>query len=201
MLARYSDIYKYKCDVAQRNHERRIYAFDIRIVDEKTVDVVGYNVNIGRYVGQYVNHEKDAIATIAKIIKYESQNVKVELTGKGQEIFVGNSGNLFDYITIHQGVLDKIYTAFGIKDDVNEKHKVTHALHSCFSKHVTPEDKKAFLPNFIIHSGRSKPSAADMPQLQPFVQFAAVDHAVKDCKYTLVELLSTAHYEKGNNNN
>ena len=59
-------------------------------------------------------------------------------------------------------------------------------------------DVKELLPNFIIHSGRSKPSKNDMPQSQPFVQFAAIDSAVKDCKYTLVELLATAHYEKGN---
>lgn len=198
IIACYSDIYKYNCDVAQRNHERHIYAFDISNVGENKVDIVGYNVNIGKRVGAYVNHEKDAIVTIAHMT-YEN-DVTIVLTDKGQEIFGSDKGNIFDYITIHQGVLDKIYTAFGIKNNAIEKHKVTHALHSCFSKHNTPEDKQAFLPSFIIHSGRSKPSAADMPQHQPFVQFAAVDHAVKDCKYTLVELLATAHYEEGNSN-
>ena len=119
---------------------------------------------------------------------------------------------IFDYITIHQGILDKIYNAFGIKENTEEnrkkKHEVTNALHRFFSKPpLSKETKKkhksteSFLPNFIIHSGRSKPNEKDMPQHQPFVQFAAVDHAVKDCKYTLVELLATAHYEKGGNNN
>lgn len=107
---------------------------------------------------------------------------------------------MFDYISIHQGILDKIYGAFGIKENDAAKLEVTKAIHSCFSKHDTPDDAKDFLPRFIIHSGRSKPNEKDMPQHQPFVQFAAIDHAVKDCKYTLVELLATAHYESNNNN-
>ncbi len=204
VLARYNNKCKYNCDVAQRNHERRIYAFDIRVGEKETVNVVGYNVNIRENVGQYANHEKDAEIIIAQIT-YKDKNVKVEITDMGQEIFeVGDKysdlnkekSSIFDYITIHQGVLDKIYTAFGIKNDEEEKYKVTNAIHRSFSKYDTPAEVDKFLPNFIIHSGRSKPSKDDMPQKQPFVQFAAIDHAVKDCKYTLVELLATAHYEK-----
>lgn len=196
VLARYNNKCKYNCDVAQRNHERRIYAFDIRNVNEKRVDIVSYNVNIVERVGAYVNQEKDAIITIAKILRHsEIGHYDVELCDDKKVFETGNS-NIFDYISIHQGVLDKIYTAFGIKDKEVEKYKVTNALHRCFSKQETPTDVKEFLPNFIIHSGRSKPSKDDMPQKQPFVQFAAIDHAVKDCKYTLVELLATAHYEK-----
>ena len=40
-----------------------------------------------------------------------------------------------------------------------------------------------------------------MPQEQPFVQFAAIDNAVKDCKCTLVELLISAYNENSNSNN
>ena len=35
-----------------------------------------------------------------------------------------------------------------------------------------------------------------MPQKLPFVQYAALDHAVMDCKYSLVELLDYARYEE-----
>ena len=194
---------EYQYDVAQKNHERRIWAFDIKVPEKvnNTVEIVGYNVCLDDCVGEYKEHKSDAIISIAKISYNEESKIFEVTLCDDKMVFTKGNSNIFDYITIHQGVLDKIYTAFGIKDNAIEKHKVTHALHSCFSKHVTPGDKKAFLPNFIIHSGRSKPSAADMPQHQPFVQFAAVDHAVKDCKYTLVELLATAHYEKGNNNN
>lgn len=193
---------KYTYDVAQKNHERRIWAFDIRIseTNPNEVEIVGYNTCIGDKVGAYEEHQSDAVIPIA-IISYDKDKGCVITFCDNNKVFNNGKRKVFDYITIHQGVLDKIYTTFGIKGNAIEKHKVTHALHSCFSKYNTPEDKKAFLPNFIIHSGRSKPSADDMPQHQPFVQFAAVDHAVKDCKYTLVELLATAHYEKGNNNN
>ena len=137
----------------------------------------------------------------------ENEEYKIKLSTEGQKIFADGRSQIFDYITIHQGILDKIYNVFGIKENYMEKHKVTNALHRFFSKppksnEVKIKSKKAnaFLPNFIIHSGRSKPNEKDMPQHQPFVQFAAVDHAVKDCKYTLVELLATAHYEDNNNN-
>lgn len=193
ILKAYAVIYRY--EVAQKNHERRIYAFDISNVNEKQVDIVGYNVHYGKQVGAYPKHEKNPEVTIAQIT-YDAKDVKVKLTEEGQKIFADSKSEIFDYITIHQGVLDKIYTAFGIKNDGDEKYKVTNALHKCFSKQDTPTEVKKFLPNFIIHSGRSKPSKNDMPQEQPFVQFAAVDHAVKDCKYTLVELLASAHYEK-----
>ena len=96
----------------------------------------------------------------------------------------------FHFITIHQGILDKIYSALGLRKE--EKKKVTDEL---FAKFSVNEKEGEYLPQFIIHSGRSKPNNTDMPQKQPFIQFAALDHAVKDCKYTLTELLYSAHYE------
>ena len=52
-----------------------------------------------------------------------------------------------------------------------------------------------FVPCMMIHSGRSKPGVNDMPQKLPFLQYAAIEHAVLDCKYSLVELLDYARYE------
>lgn len=46
-----------------------------------------------------------------------------------------------------------------------------------------------------VHSGRSKPSAEDMPQHLPFIQYATIEQAVLDCKYSLVELLDFARYQ------
>lgn len=107
----------------------------------------------------------------------------------------------FDFVTIHQGILDKIYESLGIKGDdaryVEMKKQVTKELFNNFSKLSTEEiAQDGFLPQFIIHSGRSRPTEKDMPQKQPFIQFAALDHAVRDCKYTLTELLYSAHYEQ-----
>ena len=107
----------------------------------------------------------------------------------------------YDYISIHQGILDKIYEGMGIKthNDVNDVYKkqVTMALHQKFMT-----DKQTigeYLPRFIIHSGRAKPTKDDMPQKQPFIQYAAIENGVRDCKYSLIELLDYARYEADSN--
>lgn len=141
----------------------------------------------------------DRIATIRK----DDSSISIEFADK-------SFANKFNYISIHQGLLDKIYTCFGIKDQsvTNDdlKQAVTKALYLHLMKGDTPIIKKdigdendthyyEYLPNFIIHSGRSKPSEVDMPQHQPFVQFSAIEHATKDCKYSLVQVLDFARYE------
>lgn len=205
ILSRYSAI-EYNGCVAQKNYERRIWAFNIQ-ADEcypNTMNIMGYDAKIKAnpdWADENIKKPPIKVATLT----VDNGEYKVELSEDGKRIFPEDTSKIFDYITIHQGVLDKIYNVFDIKENIKknieEKHKVTNALHRCFSKCTTPEKAEGFLPNFIIHSGRSKPNEQDMPQHQPFVQFAAVDHAIKDCKYTLVELLATAHYEKGGNNN
>ena len=106
----------------------------------------------------------------------------------------------FDLISIHQGLLDKLYTGFNIKSDVCLKEELTRQLYNAFcsnaDKKIIPLDKKGyFLPGMVIHSGRSKPAVVDMPQKQPFVQYASLEHSVMDCKYVLVELLERCYYE------
>ena len=107
----------------------------------------------------------------------------------------------FDHITIHQGLLDKMYDAFGIKDSPKDKEQLTHDFYEHFSSksdiitYTNGEYTKYFLPGMCIHSGRSKPSENDMPQHLPFIQYASIENAVLDCKYSLVELLDYARYE------
>lgn len=103
----------------------------------------------------------------------------------------------FHFISIHQGVLEKMYESLlkdgNGKDNGIKKSDVSKAVFDLFSKKEAVDND--FLPQFVIHSGRSKPSSEDMPQKQPFIQFAALDNAIQDCKYTLTELLYSAHYE------
>ena len=200
---------EYYGQVAQTNYERRTWAFNIQADEnlDRTMKILGYDAMIGDnldWADENVHKQPIEIATF----KDEDGEYKITLSAEGKKIFTNGNSRIFHYITIHQGILDKIYNVFGIKENEKEKYKVTHALHRFFSKPpLSKETEKkhksteSFLPNFIIHSGRSKPNEKDMPQHQPFVQFAAIDHAVKDCKYTLVELLATAHYEQGSNNN
>ena len=116
----------------------------------------------------------------------------------------------FDYLTIHQGLLDKIYEQFNIRRNPYQKHKFTKLFYETFCSHkdiIEYKDEQIkegnvfYLPNLRIHSGRSKPSFADMPQHQPFMQYSAIEHAVMDCKYSLVELLDFARYEDDKSNN
>jgi len=127
----------------------------------------------------------------------------------------------FNHISIHQGLLDKLYTVFGIKDDDELKEKLTQQFYEEFSlqkpvkvkeelendqiriKEVADDNQKmdisdncfSLLPGMCIHSGRSKPSKTDMPQRVPFIQYASIENAVMDCKYSLIELLDYARYE------
>lgn len=121
----------------------------------------------------------------------------------------------FDYISIHQGLMDKLYDALKLKAretygiDIEPKDLervmsyakggVSTSLYTQWSKlNATvekPEDEIKFRHGLFIHSGRSKPSKIDMPQKLPFIQYAAIENAVYDCKYTLVELMKSALYE------
>ena len=158
--------------------------------------------------------------------------------------------NCYDYISIHQGLLDKLYEGFNIKHpteilaSLDKDKNVYDIIDSCkeivttelFNSFIRVENKRDengsimlneygkplqffahppisvyekdesgdiineydYLPNFIIHSGRAKPSRVDMPQKQPFVQYSAIEHSVLDCKYALIELLDYAKYEEQN---
>lgn len=142
----------------------------------------------------------DKIATISACLKGNDIEVKIDF--KPEYIDFCN----YDYISIHQGILDKMYEGFGIKrnhaaevneeDDVrrvnNQKNKVTNCLYEKFGAQKAIGE---YLPCFIVHSGRAKPTVEDMPQKLPFIQYAAIEHAVQDCKYALVELLDYARYE------
>lgn len=117
--------------------------------------------------------------------------------------------NVFDYISIHQGLLDKLYEAFDIKGDATAKEQFTQQLYLELHKERSseiinledtdesgrPKAKHQYLAGMIIHSGRSRPNLEDMPQMLPFIQFASIEHAVLDCKYSLVELLDNARYD------
>lgn len=102
----------------------------------------------------------------------------------------------YNYLTIHQGLLDKVYKRIPRDDSgaitSDNKREVSRIIYERF---VTKSEKNDFLQGLIIHSGRSKPNNDDMPQHQPFIQYSALENAVFDCKMTLVELLDYACYE------
>ena len=130
----------------------------------------------------------------------------------------------FNSLSIHQGLLDKLYGIFGIKNIKKEKERIkakenlTKSIYEKFVEGPTTQTceggqnvtsvspiefeekgnkgiKHYYLPGMTIHSGRSKPSKEDMPQWLPFIPYSAIEHAVNDCKYSTVELLDSARYE------
>lgn len=130
-----------------------------------------------------------------------------EITNKGDNYI--NNYKRFDRMSIHQGLLDKLYEVFGIKEKPQDKKRLTRQFHQAFSTsfesvtksndespgEVAEKKEHQFLTGLCIHSGRSKPSQIDMPQKLPFIQYASIENAVLDCKYSLVELLDFARYE------
>lgn len=161
----------------------------------------------------YKSYSKcEVLAKITWDISNEEEPLSIKEVGVTPKILYSKG---FDKISIHQGLLDKLYEGFGIKDNPKEKERLTKALFDLFSNkshlafHVNEAIRnndnqilgtkelqdKWFLPGFSIHSGRSKPGESDMPQHLPFIQYAAIEHAVLDCKFSLVELLDYARYE------
>lgn len=141
----------------------------------------------------------------AKIIKlvdlsWDKINNKLNTVALPGSEYLTKYGGLFDYVSIHQGLLDKLYEAFNIKDN-KYKVELTKKLYEFFKQDgkdslIETSEGRLFMPGLSIHSGRSKPNQDDMPQSVPFIQYAAIEHATLDCKYSLVDLLDNARYEK-----
>ena len=166
-------------------HLKGVDTFNIVKIDNKMFDIYGYGGHTAE--GQMVFGK---CIKIGQIIQRET-SIVVEKQ---------DSNTHFGYISIHQGILDKIYDEFKIKDDKQAKLEFTETFYNTFSEtplNVTSciQNDKISLPQMYIHSGRSKPSDMDMPQQLPFIQYAAIEHAVLDCKYSLIQLLDSARYE------
>lgn len=185
-IKEYSKTWKYR--------EAGVWAFNIK-VESDSVILIGYNAPVTKQIGPFSGKYKEIELAV---IRKKGDKIKIE------KLQMPKRGYKFDFISIHQGILDKIYST--LKLDKSEKGKtereiLTSELYNMFSKLSSKKTCDNYLPQFIIHSGRSKPNIEDMPQKQPFLQFSALDHALRDCKYTLVELLNSAHYEESDNHN
>lgn len=196
-----------KTNIPTLFEQKRIYVFTL-IKDPKQSKVFNlYGLrNDSRTV---IKKQKDDYkSTCVKLysLSWNSDNMSLTITRKMKN---RNIRHKFDSLSIHQGLLDKLYEAFGIGEkDIQAKECLTRDFYTYF---CSEEDKKIeqkiiefsdnegnrkyYLPGMCIHSGRSKPSEYNMPQHLPFIQYASIEHAVLDCKYSLVELLDFARYE------
>jgi vacuolar-type H+-ATPase subunit F/Vma7 len=188
---------EYNKERMQKFYEKGVWVYNMDFIEysnDKKIRIVGYD--IGNIRNKLADYTKATIGEVGVIKQNEEKEIEIEF----------KNSNTFHFILIHQSLLDKIYDFFDLKEPEN-KLNFTNKLHEKFYRNKDHIDYQNLnkndytLPQFIIHSGRSKPSLKDMPQRQPFLQFSAVENAVKDCKYTLSELLYSAHYEKNSNNN
>lgn len=181
------DQFAYKEQNQSADNYRSIYQHE-RGVDIFTILKTRYGWGI--YGCCKYGIDEDCLCEYGKIAEISLDGDDFMISTCGESVV--NYKSRYEYISIHQGLLDKLYEGFNCKNDYLGKLKLTRCLYEFFGS-GSPIGE--YLPNFIIHSGRSKPTEYDMPQKQPFVQYAAIENGVKDCKYSLVELLDYARYE------
>lgn len=156
-----------------------------------------YGLYFDRYDCSMPKHKDNYTCRCEKVatITWDGQTIGVDFDVSSKK----NIENQFDFISIHQGLLDKLYEAFDIKYCKEKKIILTKTLHEKFGNNSSENIQEwefGFVPGLIVHSGRSKPAENDMPQMLPFIQYASIEHAVLDCKYSLIDLLENARYEQ-----
>ena len=156
----------------------------------------GRMILVGCVKTRFDSKKKKFVNTFEKLATFKRDEKGAFVLEAASEKYNKYFVDKYDYISIHQGILDKIYENLGIKDNDTGKCQLTECIH----QRMMGDKMKYgdYLPRLIIHSGRAKPTKNDMPQEQPFVQYAAIENAVKDCKPMLVELLDFAKYEPTN---
>ncbi|WP_455669761.1 hypothetical protein [Phocaeicola sp.] len=188
----YQSVYECVGDMVAENKFQYAKSHLIAVNHYKNISI--YNIIFNSAAQEFDIYGYTEMEPSADTIRFKVGNVG-KILRKGDDIDIIFKEPGFDYLSIHQGLLDKIYHQWGIVD--SSKCKVTQAFYNKImqKKETVLFDGYQYLLGLIIHSGRAKPSIADMPQKQPFIQYASLDHAMSDCKYTLVELLDNARYE------
>lgn len=221
---------KYKNESDERKRQiMKKFGVDSRITDTLTIDTknhigITYDFKRVRVFSIIRSNEKkdsfslygcrlkkDNLDGFSECIKYATlswNDAKMELIvtpNADKSLGISNEDySGFDAVSIHQGLLDKLYELFNIKYNSTARERLTRDFYRAFvgDKQIIsfPDSINEglthyFLPGMTIHSGRSKPSEYDMPQHLPFIPFSAIEHAVMDCKFSLIELLDSARYE------
>lgn len=188
--------------------DKKFYLCGLKWNDESDIVSTLYRKREINEKGDFVYKSYSKCEVLATI-SWNSDDINSPLVvERCGETPIGLFTNRYDRISIHQGLLDKLYDEFEIKGKPNEKERLTKCFFEKFARLETicdiiefrdsnnlKEFNQWFLPGMCIHSGRSKPNTNDMPQHLPFIQYSSVEHAVMDCKYSLVELLDYARYE------
>ncbi len=207
-------LYESEADAKSRNvsayYQKGIYVYTFVRNPQKKNTYGMYGLQLSSTRTDVLDAIEDVYhAKTVKLVDLSWENGSLKITPEPDTERPEYPAKSFDYISIHQGLLDKLYEAFGIKDNETAKIELTRQMYLFlkrgdqsvmdvpkYSGDETSKETQLFMPGIMVHSGRSKPNKKDMPQLMPFIQYAAIEHATLDCKYSLVELFDSARYEE-----
>ena len=161
----------------QRLHKKNIYLISLEAAkvdaEEKTEKLYFIDI-LGNQIGEL------------------KRSGDMEIYEDYKEVYLNNH-----FVSLHQGLFDRMQSfcndALNQKapDDSNKSERMFHHFFrkGCFDELVKPL-------RYIIHSGRSK--TPFLPSGVAFIQLSALDGALSDCKYTLIELLYSSILEFDN---
>lgn len=179
----------YKKDILDANNGKKailhkltgVYLFNIDIDSCKNNEC-----DIWGFVPQGNYNEKQCVIIGKLCLDFASKSVSINI----DQDYKARYPDCFNYISIHQGLLDKIYGKLRLVakyKKIKEVLNVTNMIVEGFNRDMSHS-------RLTIHSGRGKTEISKMPQLVPFIQFSSLSEALNDCKYSLVSLLSYAKY-------
>lgn len=120
--------------------------------------------------------------TIGSILLNDDNDMKIQINNHSNDEFYSNiydNGVLYyDFVLIHQGLLDKMHEMFSIKID---------KIYETLNLHIKSKYHS------MVHSGRSKPDK--IPKDAIFVLYSSLEKVLEDCKYSLTELLYSARLD------
>ena len=103
-----------------------------------------------------------------------------------ESLEITNINSRPDYITIHQGILDKLYNVhFKHTSNIN---KYDNGYKKKVIEKIVYEIKLGFKPiKLCVHSGRSKPSY--IPDDTAFIPFSGIEYGMNEAKQILLNLI------------
>lgn len=120
--------------------------------------------------------------TLGSILLNEDNDMKIQINNHSDDKFYSNiydNGVLYyDFVLIHQGLLDKMHEMFSIEID---------KIYETLNLHIKSKYHS------MVHSGRSKPDK--IPKDAIFVLYSSLEKVLEDCKYSLTELLYSARLD------
>lgn len=156
--------------------------FNFSILDKKNIRVYNFIEKEETFDIIEVNTDKNG-----KIFKDKNRVTISEYQQWRQNNNTSTHNNAVDFVSVHQGLIDKIFNKFG---------NIGCGSKADFVKKMLEMLKNELNTKYIIvHSGRSRPPLSDLPEEFPFIQYSAINHSIKDCKHSLTELLYSARYE------